>query len=202
MTARPTGPQPTTRETDFGSRRALATACRPTAKGSVMAACSVGRPFGTSSTRPSERTIRSAKPPGRRLEKPRSSTPVALITAGTLTTRVPAFSVLAEPGPWSRISAQNSWPKTVSARGSKPLSGAPARFDRSIMCSMWCRACRSEPQMPQASVRTSTWPDSGSSSGISSQTSCLLRRTTALMRFPSELAALVGHVLVQPSLIP
>ena len=59
MTARPTGPQPTTSGASPGSKRALATACTPTAIGSVSVACSVARPFGTSSARNSESTISS-----------------------------------------------------------------------------------------------------------------------------------------------
>jgi hypothetical protein len=48
MTARPTGPQPITSGTSFLSRRAISTACIPTAIGSVSAACCGERPFGTS----------------------------------------------------------------------------------------------------------------------------------------------------------
>ena len=44
ITARPTGPQPITSGASSGSSRALATACRPTAIGSVSAACSVDEP--------------------------------------------------------------------------------------------------------------------------------------------------------------
>ena len=193
----------------MGSSLALATACAPTAKGSVSAALSVGRPFGTARISASLSSIRSAKPPGRRLEKPSASTPPACMVIGTLTTRAPVFSARAEPGPKSRISAQNSWPNTVSAAGSKPLSGAPARRVRSIMCSMWCRACRSDPQIPQASVLTSTWPSAGTRSATSSQTSALLRRTTALMGssywrscrrrfYPLTLAARNHHGRVLP----
>ncbi len=47
ITARPTGPQPTTSGASSGSRRAFSTACKPTAIGSVSAACSVASPFGT-----------------------------------------------------------------------------------------------------------------------------------------------------------
>ncbi len=99
ITARPTGPHPMTRATDLGSIRALATACRPTAKGSVRTAWSVARPFGTSSTRVSQRRICSEKLPGRRLEKPSISTRPAVRVKGTLTTRDPALSPLVEPGP-------------------------------------------------------------------------------------------------------
>ncbi len=59
MTARPTGPQPTTSAASCGSRRAFSTACIPTAMGSVSAACSVGRPLGTGSASAAERTMSS-----------------------------------------------------------------------------------------------------------------------------------------------
>ena len=62
----------------------------------------------------------------------------------------------------------------------------------SIMCSMWCRACRSDPQIPQARVRTRICPGPGVRSATSSQTSCLLRRMTARMGPPSD-SFLKGH---------
>ncbi len=59
MTARPTGPQPITSGTSSGVRLALATACQPTAIGSVSAACAVDKPFGTSSSSISLRAMYS-----------------------------------------------------------------------------------------------------------------------------------------------
>jgi hypothetical protein len=59
MTARPTGPHPTTSGASPGSRRALPTACTPTAIGSVSAACSVGNPLGTGRSKPSVSAISS-----------------------------------------------------------------------------------------------------------------------------------------------
>ena len=60
ITARPTGPQPITSGASSGSRRALATAWRPTAIGSVSAACSVASPFGTASSSASVSRMYSA----------------------------------------------------------------------------------------------------------------------------------------------
>ena len=51
ITASPTGPQPITSGASSGVRRALFTACRPTAIGSVSAACSVESPAGTGTRR-------------------------------------------------------------------------------------------------------------------------------------------------------
>jgi hypothetical protein len=65
MTDSPTGPQPTTSGTSPGATCAIATACQPTAIGSVSAACSVGMPSGTGTSMDSFSTMRSAKPPGR-----------------------------------------------------------------------------------------------------------------------------------------
>ena len=41
----------------------------------------------------------------------------------------------------------------------------PARRARSTNCRVYFAACRSEPQMPQASVRASTWPSAGTRIG-------------------------------------
>ena len=60
ITARPTGPQPTTSGASSPARLAFSTACTPTASGSVNAACSVGSPFGTSSISGADSTMRSA----------------------------------------------------------------------------------------------------------------------------------------------
>ena len=50
ITARPTGPQPITSAASPGVTFAFATAWTPTAIGSVVAACSESRPFGTGSS--------------------------------------------------------------------------------------------------------------------------------------------------------
>ena len=60
ITARPTGPQPITSGASSGGSRALATACTPTAIGSVSAACSEASPFGTGSSSPSVSRMYSA----------------------------------------------------------------------------------------------------------------------------------------------
>ena len=67
MTAMPTGPQPSTRAPSPGPIADLLTACRPTAIGSVSAACRGSRPLGTSSTSSDDSSIRSLYPHGKRL---------------------------------------------------------------------------------------------------------------------------------------
>ena len=60
ITARPTGPQPTTSGASSPFSIPFSTACTPTASGSVSAACSVGSPFGTSSISGAASSICSA----------------------------------------------------------------------------------------------------------------------------------------------
>ena len=68
MHASPTGPQPSTTALSPTAMRLLATACTPTAYGSVSAAISAGRSPGTLIARSSLSTMRSAYPPLYRLE--------------------------------------------------------------------------------------------------------------------------------------
>ena len=60
MQARPTGPAPMTTALSPALIRLFATACTPTASGSVIAASSTGRPAGTFMPSISFSTIRSA----------------------------------------------------------------------------------------------------------------------------------------------
>src|SRR5438552_7704716 len=94
-------------------------------------------------------------------------------------TRAPTGSVRAVPGPCSTISAQNSWPITTSRPRSMGLP--PARRAVSTNFSACLSACRSEPQIPHASVRTSTSPGPGCGTGTSATISLRSRMTAARM---------------------
>src|SRR5215475_14661071 len=59
--------------------------------------------------------------------------------------------------------------------------GLPERLEISTKRSACLRACRSEPQMPQASARTSTSPGPGSGAGTSATARARSRMTTARM---------------------
>ena len=59
ITARPTGPQPTTTAPSPACSPERLTACRPTAIGSVSAACVGARPFGTGSVSSDDSSMRS-----------------------------------------------------------------------------------------------------------------------------------------------
>ena len=72
-------------------------------------------------------------------------------------------------GPKSTTSAQNSCPSTTSRFGSM-RKGAPDSRAASTSFSVCWTVWRSEPQIPQARVFTSTWPLPGSGSGTVSQT--------------------------------
>jgi hypothetical protein len=101
---------------------------------------------------------------------------------------------LAEPGPWSRISAQNSWPKTVSAAGSKPdvrRAGAAAEVDHVLHVVQGVQVGAADAAGQRLHQHLAL---AGSSSAISSQTSCLLRRTTALMRSTPQLLVVTGSI--------
>ena len=87
---------------------------------------------------------------------------------GTEQTRVPTGSVPAVSGPCSTTSAQNSWPNTQSAAGSR--AGTPTESISPVKWGKSARACRSDPQMPAASERTTTWPEDGTGSGTSPST--------------------------------
>ena len=98
------------------------------------------------------------------------------------------------PGPSSTTSAQNSWPMTMSldrSIGVPPMRrAAHGRRQSSVIATMawpWRRKWRSEPQIPQARVRTSSWPASGRGSATSSTTSRPCRMT---------------HARIGPSLLP
>ena len=56
----------------------------------------------------------------------------------------------------------------------------------------WRRKCRSEPQIPQARVRTSTWPMPGTGSATRSTTSSSARMTTACTSPTAVLAGLAA----------
>ena len=101
---------------------------------------------------------------------------------GTEQTRVPRGSVPAVSGPCSTISAQNSWPNTQSEAGSS--EGTPTESMRPVKCGKSANACRSEPQMPAASERTTTWPEDGTGSGTSPTTSRPPLVTAARMEHP------------------
>src|SRR5437879_6807913 len=101
------------------------------------------------------------------------------MSTGREHTRAPTGSVRAVPGPCSTISAQNSWPITTSRRRSMGLP--PARREVSTNFSACLSACRSEPQIPHASVRTSTSPGPGVGTGTSATISLRSRMTAARM---------------------
>ena len=98
ITASPMGPQPTTRATSRAARRAVRTACTPTASGSVTAARAGSRPSGTGRRRAAWSTISSANPPGKFGVRPTSSGPSGPSMNGTEHTRVPAFGAPLVPG--------------------------------------------------------------------------------------------------------
>ena len=106
--------------------------------------------------------------------------PVARISSGREHTRLPALSARVVAGPCSTISAQNSWPMMTS-RARSMTRGLPARRAVATNWSANRSACRSEPQIPQASVRTSTSPGPGSGAGTSATTSLRSRMTAARM---------------------
>src|SRR5215510_4765879 len=131
--------------------------------------------------------------------------PVGRMSVGREHTRVPTGSARVVWGPWSTISAQNSWPMTTS-RPRSITSGLPDRREFSTNLSACLSAWRSDPQIPQASVLTSTSPDPGCGSGMSATMSARSRMTAARMPgcLPRELERLdvdsgralrVAHVL-------
>src|SRR5262245_42917788 len=117
--------------------------------------------------------------------------PAGRMSMGREHTRVPAGSARVVWGPCSTISAQNSCPMTTSRLRSM-TSGLPDRREFSTNLSACLRAWRSDPQIPQASVLTSTSPDPGCGSGMSATMSARLRMTTARMpgSLPRELERL------------
>src|SRR5436309_10464581 len=66
------------------------------------------------------------------------------------------------------------------SRPKSTTSGIPMSPPSSTIVRPWRRKWRSDPQMPQASVRTSTWPNAGTGSATSSTTRPPSRITTAL----------------------
>src|ERR1700676_263344 len=67
------------------------------------------------------------------------------------------------------------------------MNGPPDRRAPSTSFSACLSACRSDPQIPQASVLTSASPGPGSGEAMSATTSFLLRITVARMRCASGL---------------
>src|SRR5262245_46062268 len=67
------------------------------------------------------------------------------------------------------------------SRDGSSANGAPVSFAASTILSACVRACRSEPQIPHASVLTRTSPGPGSGSGMVSTTSVAFRITAARM---------------------
>ncbi len=98
---------------------------------------------------------------------------------GCATTRVPGLILRSQPGPWSRTSQQNSWPKTTASSAPGNCASKPTRAISCFMCPQCSRTCRSEPQMPQCSTCTSTCPRPGSGSGRSATRSSVFWQTTA-----------------------
>src|SRR6185312_6925833 len=109
--------------------------------------------------------------------------PVGVTSAGSEQTRVPGFSLRCVDGPKSTTSQQNSWPNTTSRDRSIGLR--PGKY-RLISTMRWAclRACKSEPQMPQASVFTSACPAAGSGAGMVSTTISPFLKMAARMRLP------------------
>src|SRR5437763_14753553 len=105
--------------------------------------------------------------------------PVSRSSTGREHTRVPGLSTRVVRGPCSTTSAQNSWPITTSR--ARSIGRPPARREVSTNLSACLSACRSEPQMPHASVRTSTSPGPGSGIGTSATMSLRSRMTAARM---------------------
>src|SRR5437773_2744966 len=101
-------------------------------------------------------------------------------STGIAHTRVPVFKRRSAPGPWSTISTQNSWPMTTSRRRS--MIGVPSARRYALAKRSAClSACRSEPQIPQARVLTSTSPGPGAGIGTSATINRLSRTTAARM---------------------
>src|SRR5215470_16075710 len=69
----------------------------------------------------------------------------------------------------------------ITSRLRSITRGLPERFEFSTKRSACLRACRSEPQIPHARVRTSTSPGPGSGMGTSATTRARLRMTAARM---------------------
>src|SRR5262249_5212321 len=109
--------------------------------------------------------------------------PVGRMSVGREHTRVPTGNRRVVSGPCSTISAQNSWPMTTS-RSRSITKALPPRRAVATNCSACLSACRSEPQMPQASVRTNTSPGPGCGTGMSATTSRRSRMTAARTSTP------------------
>ena len=109
------------------------------------------------------------------------------MVSGIEVTSVPGAKRPSVPGPFATTSPTNSWPKTMS-RSRTMAKRPPERFATSTKASVYFAACRSEPQMPQARVRTSTWPSARTGSGIVSTTKSPWRKTAARMMVSSGFA--------------
>ena len=93
--------------------------------------------------------------------------------------------VRAVSGPWSTISTQNSCPKTQSCPGSN--AGTPTESINPVKWVKSASAWRSEPQMPAANERATTWPEPGVTSATSPTTSLPPRVIAARISPPSGL---------------
>ena len=84
---------------------------------------------------------------------------------------------------WALETTQNRSVQRRAEEVQAPPLDDPA-VDISTILSACFKVWRSEPQIPHASVRTSTWPGPGVGSAMSSTTSSLSRMTAARIRNP------------------
>ena len=114
MTARPTGPQPSTIATSFFDTSPRLTACSATAMGSVRAATSGREPVGHDEGQRLLGEHLLGVPTGRQRRQPgRVHVAVDRADSGKTATWAPSRNSLRTPRPRSRTSPTNSWPITV-----------------------------------------------------------------------------------------
>ena len=188
ITARPTGPQPSTTAACRGVTRLISTACRPTAIGSVERGEPRVEPVGHLhaqhvrqhealgvATRVLRGVADGVHAGGVHHDRHRHHHVVGLAVAHVL-------AHLEHPRRRTR------GPSRCRGRGRRPRWGSRRRgrpqADISAKSSAWCSVCRSDPQIPQASTSAVTWPGAGGRSGNSSTTSSPLRMMTACMVDP------------------
>ncbi len=115
ITARPTGPQPSTIAVSRFPTSPRRTACSATAIGSVRAARSSSSLSGTTWAIDASTSTCSAYPPGASGESPIGCTPSAPRTKGKATTREPIGNERAVPRPCATTSPHSSCPRTVAS---------------------------------------------------------------------------------------
>ena len=183
ITARPTGPQPITSGASPGSRRGLRDRVQPDGhrlgQRRVLGRRARSAPAAAASRRaPSaRRSRRDTRSSSRRPAMPRR----AHSERHRDDTRAPAARRLRACPARSRGSRRRTRGPSRRRAPRSITNGAPDSRADSTSLSACLSACRSEPQMPQASVLTSTSPGPGSGSGTVSTTrlACFASRPRA-----------------------